>query len=302
MAYALIYILSLLPLRVLYGLADVIALLMYGVVRYRRRVVRSNLVNSFPEYSFREIRRAERRFYRFLADYFVETVKLASMSERQMRRRMRFEGIEAVNADLDSGRHVSLFLGHYCNWEWISSLPLHLSRRSHPCQIYHRLRNQVSDRVFLRLRSRFAATCVPMDEALNVLAADYRAGTPNITGYIADQSPKYNSLHHFVRFLNQETGVLTGVERLSRMVHASAYYCEVSRPRRGYYICRFVKMADDAAAMERFALTDKYWQMLEATIRRRPELWLWSHRRWKHTMEGLRRRFPDDWQRRLNRL
>ena len=281
MAYALIYILSLLPLRVLYGLADVIALLMYGVMRYRRRVVRSNLVNSFPEYSPREIRRA---------------------SERQMRRRMRFEGIEAVNADLDGGRHVSLFLGHYCNWEWISSLPLHLSRRSHPCQIYHRLRNRVSDRVFLRLRSRFAATCVPMDEALNVLAADCRAGTPNITGYIADQSPKYNSLHHFVRFLNQETGVLTGVERLSRMVHASAYYCEVSRPRRGYYVCRFVKMIDDAAAMERFALTDRYWQMLEATIRRCPELWLWSHRRWKHTMEGLRRRFPDDWQRRLTRL
>ena len=102
--------------------------------------------------------------------------------------------------------------------------------------------------------------------------------------------------------MNQETGVLTGVERLSRMVHASAYYCEVSRPRRGYYVCRFVKMTDDAAAMDRFALTDKYWQMLEATIRRRPELWLWSHRRWKHTMEGLRRRFPDDWQRRLTRL
>lgn len=295
-------LISLLPLRVLYLLADVLALLAHSVVRYRRKVVRSNLASSFPDMSSRELRRVERDFYRFLADYFFETVKLATMSEKQMHRRMRFENIESVNTALAQGQCVSLFLGHYCNWEWVSSMPLHLIPEAHPCQIYHRLRNAASDRAFLQLRSRFGATCVPMDESLTTLMHDYRSGRPNITGYIADQAPKYASLHHFVPFLHHDTAVLTGTERLSRMVHARVFYCRMSRPRRGYYVCRFEEMTPDASAMPRFSLTDEYWRRLEQDIRRCPPYWLWSHRRWKHTLEGLKRHFPDEWQRRLQRL
>lgn len=301
--FGLVYAFSLLPLRVLYGLSDVIAWLMHRVVRYRRRVVRSNLSSAFPEISQPELRRIEKKFYRFLADYFVETVKLASISAEEMSRRMQFEGFDQINAALAEGKCVSLFLGHYGNWEWISSIPLHITvPEAHPCQIYHRLRSRSADKLFLRLRSRFGATCVPMDESLTVVAGDYRRGVPNITGYIADQSPKYESMHHFVDFLHHDTAVLTGAERLSRMVHAEVFYCDVSRPKRGYYTCRFVPMTPDASTLDKFRLTDAYYSLLEENIIREPELWLWSHRRWKHTRAAFIARYPDDWERRLSRL
>lgn len=300
--YALVYLVSLLPLRVLYLLADVLAGLMHTVIRYRRRVTRDNLTHCFPEMSLKEIRRTERRFYRFLADYFVETLKLASMSEKEMRRRMRFEGLDAVNADLRRGRCVSLFLGHYGNWEWVSSMPLHLWRGAHPCQIYHHLHNRTAAYIFEKLRTRFGATNIPMEDTLTVIGHDWRDGVPNICGYIADQSPKYASLHHFVDFFGRETAVLTGTERISRLVHAPVYYCEMTRPRRGRYVCRFIRMTDDASALPKFTLTDDYWRRLEAQIRREPHLWLWSHRRWKHTAARFRELYPDDWPRRLSRL
>lgn len=300
--YALVYLISLLPLRALYLLADVLAGLMHTVIRYRRRVTRDNLTHCFPELPVKEIRRTERRFYRFLADYFVETLKLASMSEKEMRRRMRFEGLDAVNADLRRGRCVSLFLGHYGNWEWVSSMPLHLWRGAHPCQIYHHLHNRTAAYIFEKLRTRFGATNIPMEDTLTVIGHDWRDGVPNICGYIADQSPKYASLHHFVDFFGRETAVLTGTERISRLVHAPVYYCEMTRPRRGRYVCRFIRMTDDASALPKFTLTDDYWRRLEAQIRREPYLWLWSHRRWKHTAARFRELYPDDWPRRLSRL
>lgn len=300
--YALVYLVSLLPLRVLYLLADVLAGLMHTVIRYRRRVTRDNLTHCFPEMPMKEIRRTERRFYRFLADYFVETLKLASMSEKEMRRRMRFEGLDEVNADLRRGRCVSLFLGHYGNWEWVSSMPLHLWEGAHPCQIYHHLHNRTAAYIFEKLRTRFGATNIPMEDTLTVIGRDWRDGVPNICGYIADQSPKYPSLHHFVDFFGRETAVLTGTERISRLVHAPVYYCEMTRPRRGRYVCRFIRMTDDASALPKFTLTDDYWRRLEAQIRREPYLWLWSHRRWKHTAARFRELYPDDWPRRLSRL
>ena len=300
--YALVYLVSLLPLRVLYLLADVLAGLMHTVIRYRRRVTRDNLTHCFPELPVKEIRRTERRFYRFLADYFVETLKLASMSEKEMRRRMRFEGLDEVNADLRRGRCVSLFLGHYGNWEWVSSMPLHLWEGAHPCQIYHHLHNRTAAYIFEKLRTRFGATNIPMEDTLTVIGHDWRDGVPNICGYIADQSPKYASLHHFVQFFGRQTAVLTGTERISRLVHAPVYYCEMTRPRRGRYVCRFIRMTDDASALPKFTLTDDYWRRLEAQIRREPYLWLWSHRRWKHTAARFRELYPDDWSRRLSRL
>lgn len=302
MLYGIVKLVSRLPLAMLHPLADGAAFLLRYVVRYRRKVVRRNLTEAFPELSPREIRRIERKYYQFLGDYVAETVRLLSMPESEMRRRMKFEGLEQVNEDLRRGQCVSLFLGHYCNWEWVSSLPLHLEPSAHPCQIYHRMRNVPFEKLFLKIRSRFGATCVKMADAGLVVVGDYRRGTANVTGYIADQSPKYNSLHHFVPFLNHDTAVLTGTERLSRAVHASVYYLDMSRPRRGEYLCRVVKMTDDAASLPKFELTDMYWRMFEETVRREPAYWLWSHRRWKHTFEGLKERFPDDWEQRLKRL
>lgn len=272
-----------LPLWMLYGISDFVAFLAGGVFGYRRAVIRKNLSASFPEKDGKELKKIEKGFYRFLGDYFVETVKLGRMSKKQILRRMKFEEQDEVNKCLENGKNVSLLLGHYGNWEWISSIPLHLPEGFHAGQIYHPLENEAADKVFYDLRSRFGAENIRMKDTLPTVMKWRREGKPFIIGYIADQVPLFDGMHYFADFLHQDTPAFTGHERISRMLHAAVFYCDIFRTKRGEYVCRYVKLTDDAAALPQFELTKKYYGMLEATIRRTPHLWLWSHNRWKRT-------------------
>ena len=301
--FALFYLLSLLPLRVLYIFADFLAWLAGSVVRYRRKVVVDNLRNSFPMRGEKDIERIAAGFYHFLADYFVETVKLTTMSRAQIERRMRFENTEEIDVILNSGRNVSVFLGHYCNWEWISSFPAHLASDSRAGQIYHPLENKSVDKLFLRLRQRFGAISIPMASTLQTLMQWRREGIPSVTGYIADQAPGYDGIHLFIDFLNHpDTPVFTGAERISRMFGAAAFYAHIERQRRGEYVCRFIKITDDASQLPQFELTRRYFKLLEHQIEMAPQFWLWSHRRWKRGRAGFMEYHGDGAERQLRRL
>lgn len=287
----------------LYVFSDFLAWLAGDVVKYRRKVVTGNLRSSFPEKSEGEIKAITRGFYRFLADYFVETVKLLSIPADEMRKRIVFENAGEIEQLLKEGKNVSVFLGHYCNWEWISSLPLHIDKGCIAAQIYHPLENKIMDRVFLRLRGRFGAHSIPMASTLRTLLEWRREGKTSVVGYIADQAPGYDGIHLFLDFLHHhDTPVFTGAERISRMFGAAAYYCHVERPKRGYYSCRFVKLADDASKLKTFELTSRYFSMLEAQIEEKPEFWLWSHRRWKRGREGFMAYHGAEAERQLRRL
>lgn len=276
-----------LPLSILYPISSVIVFLAGTVVGYRRKVIRQNLSSSFPEKSSKEIRRIEKDFYRFLGDYFVETLRLGRMSRKEIRSRMLFEGEDEVNRILASGQNVTLYVGHYGNWEWLSSIPLHITARAGMGQIYHPLENAAADSAFLKIRNHFGATSIKMADTLQTILRWRREGTPSIIGYIADQAPGFNGMHYFADFLNHETGAYTGPERISRMLHAAVFYCDITRIRRGQYLCRYVKMTDDAAKLPQFELTKQYYDLLEANIKRAPALWLWSHKRWKRTKEDF---------------
>ena len=287
MLTSLFKIMSKVPLSVNYALGRGVTWILHSVMRYRRGIVMENLKTSFPEKTDRELRRIARDFYRFLGEYFVETVALASMSEEEMRRRLRFENVEAVDDCLRSGRPVTLFLGHYCNWEWCCSIPLHISAPCRPLQIYHPLSNKDADKAFLMLRNRFGLNSVAMADTLRAVIGARREGVASITGYIADQAPLYESTHLFVDFLHHDTPVLTGAEKISRKIGAAVFYCDLRRESRGHYVCRYIEITPDASKEEMFAPTRRYWQLLEASIRRQPAYWLWSHRRWKRTREGF---------------
>lgn len=148
-AHALWYTFSLLPLWLLYVLSDFLYVVVYRLAGYRRAIVRKNLVNSFPEKETREIEEIERGFYHWFCDYIVETVKLMSISEKDIKRRMRFEGLDDIKAHLRSGHSVTVYLGHYCNWEWVTSLGLHIAEGDIAAQLYHPLENKLMDNLFL---------------------------------------------------------------------------------------------------------------------------------------------------------
>ena len=283
--FGLWYILSLLPMRVLYVVSDGLFYLIYYVVKYRRPLVRKNLSDSFPEKSGQEIIRIEKGFYSWFCDYIVETIKLFSMSERQIKRRMRFVGMEKVSEYVKQGRSCSLYLGHYCNWEWVTSIPLSMDGDVLCGQIYHVLENPMFDKLFYRLRGRMGAVSIPMAETLRYIVRYRNEGKPVMIGFIADQTPFWNNIHYWTDFLNHDTPVLTGTERITRKADFVAFYLDLRRERRGYYVGEFKLLSDAPKELPEYELTERYWRALEATIRRQPHLWLWTHNRWKRTRE-----------------
>lgn len=292
LSFALWFIISLLPLWVFYRLSDGLYYLVYHVVRYRRRVVYANLRSSFPEKSEAEIERIAKDFYSFFCDYIVETLKFFSMGEKNIRKRMKFEGLGQVKEDFANGRSVSVYLGHYCNWEWISSLGLHLDEQCG--QIYHPLENATLDRLFLYMRGRFKAQSIKMDDTFLTILKWKKEGRKNIVGYIADQVPGYNNIHYWADFLHHDTPVFTGAERISKIMDTAVYYIDVERPRRGYYVARFIKIADSLNEHPVFFATEQYFRLLEQNIQRTPQYWLWSHKRWKRTREEFNRMFTEE--------
>lgn len=282
---------SLLPLRVHYCISYLLYLLLRHVFRYRLKVVRKNLTTSFPEKSGQELRTIEHRFYRFFCDYLVESVKLMTISKDNLRKRMVFKGTELVDECIEQGQSCALYLGHYCNWEWVTSMPLWLTPKVQCGQVYHPIENKEFDQIFLRLRQRMGAVCIPMQDTLRRMLDFRHAGQPVIIGYISDQKPNWVNIHHWVDFLHHDTPVLTGTERIVRKLNHAVFYADVRRVKRGYYELTIKSITREPQKMGDYELTDRYYQLLEESIRRAPEFWLWSHNRWSRTRKEFNQRF-----------
>ena len=289
--YVVWYLLSLLPLRVHYVISDGLYLLLYRVIGYRRKVVRENLTTAFPEKSEDEIRHIERDFYHFFCDYIAESVKLMTISPDNLRRRMVFKGTELIDEVVESGQSCAVYLGHYGNWEWVTSLPLWVTSKAQCGQIYHPIENPEFDRLFLRLRQRLGAVCIPMQDTLRRILEFRRDNQPVVIGYISDQKPHWVNIHHWVDFLHHDTPVLTGTERIAKKVNHAVFYLDVRRLRRGYYEAEFRLITRTPQQQPDYALTDAYFSLLERSIQRDPAFWLWSHNRWARTRQEFNERF-----------
>lgn len=285
------YPISLLPFWVHYLFADVLYLLIYYVGRYRVKVVRKNLRSAFPEKSEKELRHIEKDFYQWFCDYIVESMKLLTVSDKNIKRRMVFKGTEQIEQCGAEGLSIGVYLGHYCNWEWITSLPLWITPKVQCAQIYHPIENKGIDQLFLRLRQRQGAICIPMADTLRKIIEFKKEGQLFIIGYISDQKPNWFNIHHWVDFLHHDTPVLTGAERIMRKFNHAVFYADERRIRRGYYEVEFKLITREPQQLEDFKLTDIYYQMLEKSIQRAPAFWLWSHDRWSRTREEFDRRF-----------
>ncbi len=279
------YLLSLLPLRVLYLLSDLLYPIVYYVVRYRRDVAWENLTLAFPDKSEAERRAIERKHYRFFCDYIVEMIKQFSISPTQMKRRMEFRGLDEASRELADSDYdfAFVYLGHYCNWEWITSLGIGVPPGIHAAQIYHPLSNPHFDKLFLRLRGRFKAESITMNNTLRRILQLRREGKKTFIGFISDQLPKWGSIHYFVPFLGQDTAVFTGAEQIGRKMRCMYFYGEVERPSRGHYVCTLHRMHSEEAPGSEYPYTAAFTFRLDKQIKARPELWLWTHKRWKRT-------------------
>ena len=274
-------LLSSIPFKAMYVLSDALYYVVYYIVRYRRAIVRKNLTDSFPEKSEKEIAYIEQQFYHFFTDQVLESCKMATISPAEMKKRMRFTNIESVNAVLRQGKSIGLYMGHYGNWEWVSSLPIHLDEGMLGVQIYHELSNKVMNKLVLYSRGRMGAISVEMRKTVRDISKMKSEGKVAAIGFIADQSPRKKDAHYYLNFLNHEVPALVGTEKLTKHYGFEAWYLNVKRVKRGYYESEFVRLHENPSELPDFELTEIYYQRLEEMIKTQPELYLWSHNRFR---------------------
>jgi KDO2-lipid IV(A) lauroyltransferase len=287
LVYAWFYLLALLPFRLLYILSDAMCFVVYRIAGYRIKIVRKNLKNSFPEKTDAELRRMEKEFYRNFCDYFVETVKLAHISDEEMLKRMQYRNQDVIQNILKTGNSCLVYLGHYGNWEWVPSIALMFDENVQLAQIYKHLRNKVFDRIFLKLRSRFGSLGIAKEDTLRTIIRMKREGKQSVIGFISDQTPSYTNIHYWTTFLNQETPVFTGVERIARQTGFGVAYLDITKTGRGRYVAECKLVTDNPKGEPENAITERYARMFEKTILRNPACWLWSHNRWKYAKKDF---------------
>ena len=286
---ALLYALALLPMRVLYVLSDFLYLVVYHVARYRRKLVRENLAACFPDRNETDRRDIEKKFYRNFTDYIVETVKLLHISDAEIKRRMQFENIELIDRLTAEGRSVVIYFSHCGNWEWATSMTLHVRHDadSHVeyCQVYRPLRSEITDRLMLRLRSRFGSLSFPKSSVLRDLIKLRRNGVTSVTGFMSDQKPSHGDPTVVTTLLNRPTAMISGTETLARKLDMAVIYWDMEKPGRGRYrlTCRLI--CENPAEMTEHSITLSYAAMLQENIERNPSIWLWTHNRWKYPVQ-----------------
>lgn len=279
--YGLLWVLSYLPFGFLYLMSDINYFFVYHVFRYRRKVVRRNLCNAFPEKQEKEIVRIEKKFYAHLMDLSLELYKMWHISTKQMRKRCVFKNPEFLEKYYVEGRSVIAIIGHYGNWEYLSSFPLWGGDVDF-LVLYKPLRNRLFDRMTRKIRSRFGVVPVPKDETLRVMSRYREEQRLFITGFIGDQTPNAQNLNFWTDFLNQDTPVLLGTEKIARKYNYPVVFLKLQKKKRGYYVAEFIELCPEPLATAPGEITVMHTRMLEEIIREEPAYWLWSHKRWKH--------------------
>ena len=281
LGYGMLWGVSFLPLPVMYLVTDVLFVILFYGVHYRRKVVDMNLRNSFPEKSEEERKGIARKYYRHLCDTFAEFYKLWHISEDEIKRRCVMVNMDVPHRYFEQGRSVIAFSGHYGNWEMMYSYKL-WEKDVELIPIYKPIHNKVFDRMTCKIRSRFGATPLAKADTLRVMLRNQQEGKITMTGFIGDQTPNKRSLHFWTRFLNQDTVVLEGTERIARKLNQPVVFVNMRKVKRGYYHAEVYDLCSDPQSLEPGELTRMHIQMLERFIREEPAYWLWSHRRWKH--------------------
>ena len=281
-----LYLLSLLPFWFLYLISDFLFVILYHVTRYRRAVVQENLKNSFPEKTEEQRKEIERKYYKYMADLMVETIKSVSLSKKEVLKRMRVTNPELVEHYFGKGKSIIAAAGHYCNWE-MATLSFGFLTDKKRIIVYKPQSNVVFTDFFNRTRSRFGATMVAMKQTLRKMIEFKNELTFSVL--VSDQTPAREDAKYFTPFLNQPTAVFLGIEKLTKIVDCVVIFYRIDLVKRGYYTYTLVPLVEEPRNTQPYEITEAHVRYLETLIREKPEFWLWSHRRWKIKPEDIKK-------------
>lgn len=274
-----------LPLGILYLISDLAYPIIYYMIRYRRRLVRENLKCSFPEKSEKEIIRIEKAFYHNLCDIFIESFKCLNISDVEMQRRVEVVNCELPERIASEGKNIFMLLGHCGCWEWVQEVCTRYKNPKKGCEIYKQIESRYFSSLMHEIRSRWDTEQIEMKQVVRTLLKWNAAGEPFLCGFIQDQRPDTKAKDS-LSFLNQSIQYVPGAEEIAKKVNAELVYLDVEKTSRGHYKLAFRKMTvpEDMKHLP-YPYTALYFRMLEETIQRQPEIWLWSHNRWRRKMK-----------------
>jgi len=278
--FAINWIITLLPISILYIVSDLLYLLFYYFPSYRRKVVTTNLKNSFPEKTDKELKLIERKFYRHLADLFIETFKLTHMSEKQFRKRFTVSNLEVIERLYEQKRDIVAVMGHYNNWEWLAAFPLYTKYKT--ISIYKPLQNKYFDTFINITRSKHGMFLAPMSSIIREIISNRKNGINTISAFISDQIPVKAEIQYWTNFMNQDTPVYMGIEKVATKYDMAIVYFNIQKVKRGYYNLNIELLFEHTSGLPLHLITDTHVRRLEEIINEKPEYWIWSHRRWKH--------------------
>jgi len=287
--YPFVWLISILPFRLLYFVSDVLYIFIYRIFGYRTSVVKSNLQLVFPEKSDKEISRIMSKFYHHLCDMILESVKSLTIKEKDIIERYKFTNIELILDIEKREKSIILMCAHYGSWEWIFILQRYVNLKGYA--IYKRLANKYFDRLVRRIRAKYDTHLITTKETFEVLSKSKAKGELTINGFVSDQSPKHFKALHWNKFMGITVPMYTGAEHLAKRLDMAVVFFKVKRIKRGYYETTFETLTEEPKQFKDYDITDLFFRKVEEQIKAAPEYYLWTHKRWKH-----RDKVPEEFQ------
>ncbi len=285
--YLIIIPLSVLPYFVLYGISNFLFVILYYVLGYRKKVIVKNIYSSFPDKSEKEKKTIVRKFYLHFTDLIVESIKNFTVSEKQIKKRVKFLNVELIDAIYDKGKSIVTVGGHYGNWEMFAVAAGNVSKHEQ-YGIYKPLKNKFFDAKIVSTRGAYGMNMISMKETKTYFLKENKNPISIIFG--SDQWPSNPQGAHWTTFLGKRTPFLYGVEKYAKEFNWTVVYCEIIREKRGRFAIKYHELTEDPASLEKGEMMQLFVDKLEKTIYNDPAYWLWSHNRWKQSEEEV---FPE---------
>lgn len=278
--YPILWIISILPFRLLYLFSDCIYVLVYYILGYRKRTVRNNLAKALPHLSDKERYGVEKKFYHHMCDMFLEMVKTMSISQKEMEKRFQFANLD-VYLDMEKkGKSIALMIGHYATYEWVISMNYKINFKGYA--IYKKLANPYFDKLVKNIRSKFKAYLITTKETGLTIEKNNAAGILGVYGFASDQTPRKSDNMYWYTFMGMETPIHVGAEVLAKKYDMNMMYLKVKKRKRGYYEASFEVLSEDVNSVPNYKISETFMQKVEQQILEAPEFYLWTHKRWKH--------------------
>lgn len=280
LVYPLLWLISILPFRLLYILSDIICLLIYRIIGYRKATVKNNLRLVFPEKSEKEISNITSKFYKHFCDLFLEMIKTLSISNKQLQKRFVIDTPETLKLLNNSSRSTILMYGHYASYEWSSVIQSHVSTQG--LAIYKKLANPYFDKLVRDIRSKYKTELINSKKALFRIEELYKNNEARVIAFLSDQSPKLKPKNTWFEFMGINVPCFTGAELSAKKYNFPVVFLKIDKVKRGHYKAELVVLSEDPSKEEDLYISKKFNKLLEEQIKKAPEYYLWTHKRWKH--------------------